>query len=252
MRAIREFYLSDSAASRLDPRVKIALTVIFSLVVALADSIFQGLLALIAATILTFIVSIPISALAGRLLIVNGFIFFLWLFLPFTYTGEAVYSIGPLTIYWEGVRYCILITLKSNAIILVIIALLGTSSIFTLVHGLSHMHAPEKLTHLFFFCFRYIHVIVEEFNRLRDAARVRGFKPTFSIHAYRTYAYFIGMILVRSFDRSKRILAAMRCRGFKGKFYILHHYGMGGSDYAIVFFMVIIIVCLLLAPIWFS
>jgi len=39
------------------------------------------------------------------------------------------------------------------------------------------------------------------------------------------------MILVRSFDRSKRILAAMKCRGFKGRFYIIHHYEMRKCDY---------------------
>jgi cobalt/nickel transport system permease protein len=38
---------------------------------------------------------------------------------------------------------------------------------------------------------------------------------------------------VRSFDRSKRIMQAMKCRGFRGKLYILHHYQMKQSDYAL-------------------
>jgi cobalt/nickel transport system permease protein len=43
----------------------------------------------------------------------------------------------------------------------------------------------------------------------------------------------VGMLLVRSFDRSKRIMQAMNCRGFKGRLYILHHYQMKHSDYAL-------------------
>ena len=92
---------------------------------------------------------------------------------------------------------------------------------------------PDKIVHLFFFCFRYIHVIHEEYHRLVNTMKVRGFKPGTNMHTYRTYAYLVGMLLVMSFDRSQRILAAMKCRGFKGKFYILHDYGMKKADYVL-------------------
>ncbi len=127
-------------------------------------------------------------------------------------------SVGPVAIYREGVISALAITLKSNAIILTMIVLLGTSPVFTLVHALSHLGVPDKLVHLFFFCFRYVHVIHEEFHALATAAKVRGFRPGTNRHTYRTHAYLVGMLLVRSFDRSARIVAAMKCRGFKGKF----------------------------------
>jgi cobalt/nickel transport system permease protein len=41
------------------------------------------------------------------------------------------------------------------------------------------------------------------------------------------------MLLVRSFERSQSIVAAMKCRGFKNRFYILHHYNMKSADYAL-------------------
>ncbi len=157
----------------------------------------------------------------------------MWLFLPFTTPGETIYAIGPFTIQREGVYQALLITLKSNSIILMALALLGTSQIFTLVHAMSHLWVPDKLVHLFFFCFRYIHVIQDEYHRLSNAMKMRGFKPKTNIRTYRAYSYLVGMLLIRSFNRSKRILQAMRCRGFKGKFYILHHYEMKRYDYAV-------------------
>jgi cobalt/nickel transport system permease protein len=166
-----------------------------------------------------------------RLALVNGFILFLWLFLPFTYPGEALYTIGPLTVHKEGVWYALLITLKSNAILMAAIVLLGTSPVFSLVHALSHMGVPDKLVHLFFFCFRYIHLIHDEYHRLVRSMKIRGFRPHTNVHTYRSYAYLVGMLLVRSFDRSARILDAMKCRGFQGRFYILHHYEMKKTDY---------------------
>ncbi len=230
---IEEFSLGDSWVHHSDPRVKILATLIFAVVVALNYSLLASTLALTFPIVLVIAARLDLKKVLVRLAVVNGFVVFLWFFLPFTFPGKIVWSLGPLDIHREGILYSLLITLKSNAIVLMVIALLGTSPVFNLVHALSHMRVPGKIVHLFFFCFRYIHVIHEEYHRLVNAMKVRGFKPGTNMHTYRTYAYLVGMLLVMSFDRSQRILAAMKCRGFKGKFYILHDYGMKKADYVL-------------------
>jgi cobalt/nickel transport system permease protein len=228
---IEEFALGDSPIHRLDPRTKIIAALVFSFVVALNHSLAATAAAIVLPVAVIAVARISITRVLRRLVLVNGLILFLWCVLPFTFPGETIYSIGPLEIHREGVLYALLLTLKSNAIILAMIGFLGTSPVFSLVHALSHMGVPDKLVHLFFFCFRYVHVIHEEYHRLVRAMKVRSFKPGTNLHTYRTYAYLMGMLLVRSFDRSRRIVAAMKCRGFRGKFYILHHYEMRKSDY---------------------
>jgi cobalt/nickel transport system permease protein len=230
---IEEFSVGDSWVHDLDPRVKIIVTLVFSIVVALNHHLFASVVSLVLPVGLIIAARLSIKKVLVRLAIVNSFIAFMWLFLPFTVPGETIFTLGPLTIQREGILEALLITVKSNSIILMAIALLGTSQIFTLVHALSHLWVPDKLVHLFFFCFRYIHVIHEEYHRLVNAMKIRGFKPRTDLHTYRAYAYLVGMLLVRSFDRSKRILQAMKCRGFKQKFYILHHYRMKQYDYAL-------------------
>lgn len=230
---IEEFSLGNSWVHDLDPRVKIIVTLVFSLVVALNQHLAGTAFSLIFPVGLLLFARLNMRKVLARLAIVNGFVAFIWLFLPFTVPGETIYRLGPLGIQREGVESALLITLKSNSIILMVITLLGTSQIFVLVHALSHLGVPDKLVHLFFFCFRYVHVIHDEYHRLITAMKIRGFKPKTDMHTYRAYAYLVGMLLVRSFDRSKRILQAMRCRGFKGKYYILHHYQMKRYDYAL-------------------
>ncbi len=230
---MEEFALGSSWVHDLDPRVKIVVTLIFSIVVALNPNLLGTLVSLAAPIVLLIAARVSAEKVLIRLAIVNGFIVFIWLFLPFTVPGETIYTLGPLGIQKEGINSALLVTLKSNSIILMVIALLGTSPIFTLVHALSHLWVPDKLVHLFFFCFRYIHVIHDEYHRLINAMKIRGFKPRTDMRTYRAYSYLVGMMLVRSFDRSKRILQAMRCRGFRGKFYILHHYRMKSYDYAL-------------------
>ena len=48
-------------------------------------------------------------------------------------------------------------------------------------------------------------------------------------HSYRTFGYLVGMLLVRSFDRSERVLAAMKCRGFRGQYWLLDHFSFVAS-----------------------
>ena len=60
----------------------------------------------------------------------------------------------------------------------------------------------------------------------------RGFRPRLDRHTYRSLGYLVGMLLVRSFDRAERILAAMKCRGFQGHFFILDHFAFGRRDAA--------------------
>lgn len=51
-----------------------------------------------------------------------------------------------------------------------------------------------------------------------------------NLHTYRSLGHLVGMLLVRSFDRAERIAAAMKCRGFQGRFYLLDHFTFGRRD----------------------
>ncbi|MBW2061716.1 MAG: cobalt ECF transporter T component CbiQ [Deltaproteobacteria bacterium] len=227
---IEEFSSGSSFIHRLDPRVKIVATALFSAVVAAGDSFIVLGTALGAAVTLIALARLNPKAVGSRLLIVNTFILLLWLILPFSYPGETIFTIGPLRASEEGVSYAAVITIKSNAIILTLIALLATSSVFTLVHALRHLRLPGKLVQLLFFTFRYFHVMHQEYLRLRDAMRIRCFKARTNYHTYRSLAYLVGMLLVRSFDHSERVHQAMILRGYQGKFWLFDHFALKTKD----------------------
>jgi cobalt/nickel transport system permease protein len=109
--------------------------------------------------------------------------------------------------------------------------------VFSLVHALSHFHLPKKLLYLFFLSYRYVHVIGVEYYRLRDAMSVRAFKPGTNMHTFKSFGYLVGMLMIRSFERSDRIYNAMLCRGFQGRFYLLHHFHVHRRDAVFLFFM---------------
>jgi cobalt/nickel transport system permease protein len=233
------FIAGDSVIHRLDPRVKSIVAGIFSIVVAVSDRFLALIPALLIALLFVFLARLPIKKVFSRFLIVNGFILFLWVLLPFTTKGTALFSIGPLTATNAGILIATLITLKSNAIILTFIALMSTMSVFTMGRALSDLRVPSKIVHLVFLTYRYIHVINMEYRRLIKAAKIRGFHPGNNLHTYRTYAYLVGMLLVKSYERAERVRAAMLCRGFRGKFYDLMEFELKSTDLIVLFLMLI-------------
>jgi cobalt/nickel transport system permease protein len=215
-----EFTKGSTWVHNLDPRIKIIITVMLAIITAVGNNISMLLQVFIFASIFLIGARLDIKKVLKRLFLVNFFIFGVWLFIPFTYPGETFMQIGPLTASWAGIMYAIKITIRSNAIIIAVISLLSTSTISSLMHAMRHLYIPEKLIYLFFFVYRYIHVIGEEFNSLHNSIKVRGFKPQTSIHCYKTYAYLVGMLIIKSYERSIRVYRAMLARGFKGKLYI--------------------------------
>lgn len=227
---VEGFANGDSLIHRLDPRVKIIVASLFSTIVAVSDR-FQSLLpALVIGFILVVLSAVPIKKLFMRLVPVNGFIVFLWFFLPFTFDGEPLFAVGPLVATNEGVYHATRITLKSNAIIVVLIALVASTPVFTLGHALHELRIPNKIVHLLFFTYRYIHVMYREYLRLVNAMKIRNFRPATNIHTYRTFAYLVGMLLVKSHERAKRVYNAMLCRGFRGRLYSLSRFSLKPID----------------------
>ena len=237
MELAEKFAGGGTLLHRLDPRVKLIVAAVFSVLVAISDRLPPLLLALGFSLALVAFARLNVWQVIRRLAVPNTFVLLLWLTLPITVPGTPAAKIGPAVLSQEGIDRCLLVTLKVNAIVAALIALLNTSRILDLAHAARHLGVPDKLVMIFFFCVRYIHVIASEYRRLRDAMKVRAFKPRTNMHTYRTSANLLGMLLVRSHERAERIYAAMLCRGFRGKFNLLSHFKLKPVDCLAGFFM---------------
>lgn len=224
------FAKGNSILHTIDPRAKILFAILLSIILAITHKTTLALTGLGIGIILVLLAQLNLRHLTKRLFITNIFILFLWLILPFSIPGSRMFSIAHLTASYEGILYTLLVTMKCNAIVILNIALISTSSIFDLVHALRHFRIPDKLIHIFFFLFRYANVMVKEYATLQNTLTIRGFRPHTSIHAYRTYAAVIGTLLVRGHDRSEQIHKAMACRGFNGKYWLLDHFHFTARD----------------------
>jgi len=224
------FAQSASRIHRLDPRCKIVMATLYALVVALSDGFPALLTALAISFALLGMARLSILEVAKRLALVNGLILFFWLVVPLTFPGEPLFSLGPLTATQEGVLLSAQITIKSNAILLAFISLIATTSVGALGAALSRLGLPGKLVYLLLLNYRYIFVMEQEYHRLIRSVAIRGFRPSTSLHTYKTFAYLVGMLFVRASERAERVYMAMLCRGFSGKFHALREFSFSRND----------------------
>lgn len=222
--SINVLSVADSALQRIDPRVRLAAAATFASVVAVSYDPAALVAALAVAVLLAALARLPARVVAARLLVVNGLVVLLWVMLPFTFPGESLLRVGPLSASRDGVLLAAQVTLKSNAIVLAFMSLVATLTPATIGHALHRMCVPDKIVHLLLMTYRYIFVLEEEYQRLARAARIRGFRAGTDLHTYRTYAYLVGMLFVRAADRAERVRNAMLCRGFRRRFHSLQEF----------------------------
>ncbi len=203
---------------RLDPRVRVAVALACSVILAALRCWQAACLGLAFSAILFGLSRPPLRPALKRLAIVNLFLLFLWLFVPMTAGGGAAWQWGPLEISAQGLRLVCLVTLKANAMALLCIALICSMDAATFGQALECLGCPRKLVFLLLFSWRYAGTAAGEWGRLAAAARLRAFVPRTGMHAYRTFGTLFGMTFVRGFDRSARVHEAMLLRGFSGRF----------------------------------
>ena len=222
--------LDDSPLRWFDPRARIVAAAIWSVAVALVQALGALIGAMAIAALLLMLARAHTWRVLARLALVNVFIAALWLFLPWSVPGTAVWSIGPLTITREGLLTATAITLRSNAIVCGCIALLSTLHLPEFAQALLALRVPQKLVAITWACIHFLHVVHDEYLRLLAAVRLRGFVFHTSLHTYRTAGNMAGLLLVRSDDRAERVRDAMLCRGFDGRIRSLTTFHMRSHD----------------------
>ena len=212
--------VQESWLTRREPRLRVVAACAFALVTVSLQQLWLVVTAFAFGVALTLSAGFSLRLLWRRLLWLEGLMLLLLVLLPFSVPGEPLWSLGPFEASREGLLQAFIMLLKANGVVLALLALIGTLGPVALGHALAGLRLPEKLVHLLLFTVRYLDVLDNEYRRLRQAMNSRGFRARSDRHSWRSLGWLMGMLLVRSLERSRRILAAMKCRGFNGRFYL--------------------------------
>jgi cobalt/nickel transport system permease protein len=235
------FAWGDSFIHKLDPRIRLFGAGLSIFCTALLQHKVVALYGLLLAVSLFLLSKPALKISCKRILIVNIFILFLWLTVPFSLRGEILMQLGPVSVSKQGVELAELLTIKSNAVLLLFLALIATMNVATLGKALDKLRCPNKLVFLLLCTYRYIHVTMDEWQKVWIAAKLRAFVPKSNLRSYKIFANMLGMTFIQSFERSGRVYEAMLLRGFSGRFLSVAIFKLSFKDIAFILTLFILI-----------
>ena len=209
---------------RWDVRCKLVTLLFYCFMVASIQHVTPALAA-VAVSVLALVLarSSPARALM-RLLSITGFLAMFLVVMPLSapaHPGDTVLVVSGvdwLGFNLRGLNVAAAIAAKGIAIALLMEPLLTTAPLPVTLHGLTKLGAPDMVGQMVLLSHRYLHVFRHEAERMAAGMRVRGFRKHTDLATLRAVANFLGMLFVRSFERTERVFDAMRARGYRGRF----------------------------------
>jgi len=231
---IDKFAYQDSPVHRLDPRVKLAVTLIGTLVIVslprfAPDIAFYTLLGPFCLLVLG---RISLRFAAKHILLTLPFILALALTSLWYDRTPTLILFGPFQ--WHctvGWLKCLTLTLKFVGSMLALIALISTTPFSDLLRVLQRWHVPEILVIQLGFLYRYIFVLIDKAHHTIQARTLRTLRRQTARQEFRIGTAMIGSVLVQSLDTSTRITQAMQARGFSGQWHSPRHFHTKPADW---------------------
>lgn len=214
----------NSLLHRWDVRCKIVTILVYSFMLTAIHQLTPALVAIGLSCLVLVVAQVSLAKVLTRLLAIVGFITMFLLVMPFTVplkSGDTVIVFGGLQ--WlhfsmRGFNLAVIIAAKAVAITLLMEPLLSTAPLPVTLQGLSRLGVPEMVGQMVLLSYRYLNVFRHEARRMSTGMQVRGFRKRTGLATVQAMANFLGMLFVRSFERTERVFDAMRARGYTGRF----------------------------------
>jgi len=218
----------DTFIHRLDPRIKLILSFIFIItVVSFPKYEISGLFPFfLFPVLLSSLGDIPLKLIAKKILVVSPFALFVGIFNPLLDT-KVMYNIGGILISGGWVSFFSVI-IKFFLTIGAALLLIATSSFPGICYSLQKIGIPEIFVSQLLFLYRYIFVLMEETMKIVRARNMRSFEKNGL--GVKVFINLIGILFIRTLERSEQIYQSMLSRGFKGRIETIKEYRISRAD----------------------
>ena len=223
---IGQYYATDSLLHRLDPRVKIAGTLLYIISLFLVHH-YIGLV--VAALI--FGVMVRMSNVAFRFIVkglkpIMMMLVFTALLHLFCTPGKAIFSLGVLHITIEGVQKCIFLTVRLTLMMIGSSLMTLTTTPNQLTDGIEQMLRPLRKLHIpvhefalmMSIALRFIPILMEELDKIMKAQLARGadFESGNFLHRLKNMLPILLPLFASAMRRANELAYAMDARCYHG------------------------------------
>lgn len=158
---------------------------------------------------------VTLSVLFQRLAVELSFVSVVLLGTLFREGGDVLWQWGFVRITTTGLTVLGSVTLKALLSLLLLNILTLTTPVPALLHGLKTLKTPALLVAILASMYRYLGVLIEEFNSMRRAALSRNLM-TGKRWQRLVIGNMIGSLFIRTYERGERVHQAMLSRGYQG------------------------------------
>ncbi len=221
-----QFFPGNSPIHRLDPRAK--LVAVIAYIVALFTS--QGFLTygicFVALAIVVKVSTVRLKALVKGMKPVVFILVFTAVVNIFYATGTPIFSIGFLTVTYEGLLRAFFMVIRILMMISCTFLLTYTTSPLALTDGLESLLGPLKKLHvpvhelamIMSIALRFIPTLIEETDKIMSAQRARGadFETGSLVQRAKALVPLLVPLFISALRRADELATAMECRCYHG------------------------------------
>ncbi len=164
---------------------------------------------------LVAIAQVRINTLVRRVALESIFLSVVLIGTLFRRDGEVVWSWGWLQVTGTGLMILGSVSIKAFLSLILLNLLTMTTSIPDLLNGLLVLRTPPLLVAIMVSMYRYISVLIKEFQAMQRAAAARNFRGSSNWQRL-VLGNMLGSLFIRTYDRGERIYQAMLARGYQG------------------------------------
>ncbi|MBQ9886345.1 MAG: cobalt ECF transporter T component CbiQ [Lachnospiraceae bacterium] len=230
----------DQWVNNIHPLVKLALTIIYIIiVVSFGKYNLSGLIGMAVYPAAVFILAeLSFKDSLKRLKVVLPFVCIVGIFNPF-FDRIPIYNIGSFTVT-TGMISMLTLVIKGVFSVLASYLLIAITTIEEICFALRLIHVPSIIVTQVMLMYRYISMLIGEVERITKAYSLRA-PGQKGIH-FKVWGSLVGQLLLRSMDKAEAVYESMCLRGFNGNFYYSEKHKFVMSD--IIYFAVWLIILL--------
>ncbi len=223
-----QYFPGNTVVHKLDPRMKIILTIAYIVGVFLAKNMIAFAAVAASAVILVFISGISWKTIIKSMKPLVFIVAFTTFFNLFFTTGDVLLvSFWKINIYLEGVVYSIMMILRiSTMLVGTTILLTYTTSPIMLTDALERLLAPlrkiklpvHEFSMMMTIALRFIPTLIEETDKIMSAQKARGadFESGSLMRRAKALVPILIPLFISAFRRADELATAMECRCYRG------------------------------------
>lgn len=259
---IGQFFPGQSVLHRMDPRVKLALTFVYIIVIFIPRNWWGLGLAAAALVGVALLSRLPARLLLKGLKPVLPLILFTSVINLFYVDGTILWQWWILRITWEGIATAAFIAVRILCLISATSLLTYTTSPTTLTDALERLMSPlrvirvpvHEIAMMMTIALRFIPTLIEETDKIMSAQKARGADMESGGVMQRVRALIPVLIplFVSSFRRAYELATAMECRCYRGGEgrTRMKQFTLRGMDIAALALMTLLTVSLICLNMW--